>query len=56
MAGRFDLANVVVDPRSADGAVAAPPPSAGMVNGLGTVHGGVLTALADLAQAARRVR
>ena len=48
--GRFDLADVVVHPRSADGAVVAAPLSAGMVNGMGTVHGGVLTALADLAQ------
>ncbi len=54
--GRFDLADVVVHPRSADGAVAAAPLSAGMVNGMGTVHGGVLTALADLAQECFRDR
>jgi acyl-coenzyme A thioesterase PaaI-like protein len=54
--GRFDLADVGVHPRSADGAVAAAPLSAGMVNGMGTVHGGVLTALADLAQECFRGR
>jgi acyl-coenzyme A thioesterase PaaI-like protein len=48
--GRFDPADAVVHVRSADGAVVAAPLSAGMINSMGTVHGGVLTALAALAQ------
>lgn len=54
--GRFDRADVVLQRRSADGAVAVAPLSAGMVNGMGTVHGGVLTALAELAQECFRDR
>lgn len=54
--GVFDPASVVVHRGSADGAVAAAPLAAGMVNSMGTIHGGVLTALADRAQECFRER
>jgi uncharacterized protein (TIGR00369 family) len=52
----LDPATVVVRPESPDGAVSAVRLVDGMQNSMGTVHGGVLAALADGAQEAFRDR
>jgi uncharacterized protein (TIGR00369 family) len=56
LAARLDPDTVAVRPESADAAVASAVLVDGMVNPKGTVHGGVLAALADAAQEAFRDR
>jgi uncharacterized protein (TIGR00369 family) len=56
LSARLDPETVVVLTESTDGSVAAAPLADGMKNNMGTVHGGVLAALADAAQEAFRDR